>query len=124
MCLKSAARFGRACGLTVSVALQHLGADGFLDLFDRLFPVVLVRVGVKKRADDVGVAPQVELLHLGPLWIFLFGHMIVPFLEAVMLWQRLLPSSLAQAGATGGFFAVTADRLHSSLGLCSDLWSP
>src|ERR1035437_9643871 len=67
----------RGC-LTVAVALQHLGADGFFDLLDHLVPVALNRVAVVQRVDDVGLAPLVELLHEA-LWFFLFGHMFVPF---------------------------------------------
>jgi hypothetical protein len=45
----------------------------FLTLSHRIFPIVLIGVGVKERAEDVRLAPFVELLHEA-LWFLLFGH--------------------------------------------------
>src|ERR1700693_5774678 len=62
--------------LAIAVALQHLGADGFLDLCHGGLPILLIGVGLVQWADDIGINPQVELAHVVTL---LFGHVFVPF---------------------------------------------
>src|SRR5713226_7032447 len=70
--------------LAIAVALQHLGADGFLHVAG--YPLEISgAAGRLQWTDDVGVDPQVELVHE---ITFLFGHMFCPFRQASMLWQR------------------------------------
>ena len=71
----------------VVVALQHLGADGSLDLLNHVYPLKLIGVAHGERADDVGLTPEVELLHIALSFCW-FGHWFVPFRQALFLWRQ------------------------------------
>lgn len=60
-------RLSRPGHLAVPVAFQHLASDGFLDPLHRGVEVLRVNLTGEERANDVDLAPLIELLHEGAL---------------------------------------------------------